>query len=38
MAEIGEPDRVIRREREIDPLPGPKKPEEAPILEPASAI
>lgn len=35
MAEVGEPDRVIRREREIDPATVPGKPLVTPELEPA---
>lgn len=40
MAEIGEPDRVVRRERETQPLTVPQTPTvqpETPALEPASA-
>jgi hypothetical protein len=40
MAEIGEPDRVVRRERETQPLTVPQIPAvapETPELEPASA-
>ncbi len=35
MAEIGEPDRVVRREREIEPAINPSKPAVTPELEPA---
>jgi hypothetical protein len=35
MAEIGEPDRVVRRERENEPLAAPKQPEVAPEPIPA---
>jgi hypothetical protein len=35
MAEIGEPDRVVRREREDEPRTAPKQPEIAPEPEPA---
>jgi hypothetical protein len=35
MAEIGEPDRVVRRERETEPKVEPVLPQTAPELEPA---
>ena len=36
MAEIGEPDRIVRREREPNPLTSPALPVVVPELEPAS--
>jgi len=36
MTEIGQPERVVRREREIEPTPTPVTPLTAPDLEPAS--
>ena len=35
MAEIGEPDRVVRRERELEPAISPASPVVTPELEPA---
>lgn len=35
MAEIGQPERVVRREREIEPALDPVVPQTAPALEPA---
>jgi|Laugresbdmm110sd_1035091.scaffolds.fasta_scaffold15204_3 hypothetical protein len=35
MAEIGEPDRVVRRERELEPAISPASPVITPELEPA---
>ena len=35
MAEIGQPERVVRRERENDPATNPVVPSTAPALEPA---
>jgi len=38
MAEIGQPERVVRRERENEPVPTPVVPATTPALEPAQKI
>jgi len=35
VAEIGQPERVVRREREVSPAPIPSEPPVTPELEPA---